>query len=145
MYYNKQAQFIPLFEGYCRQNDVDGKVINGSINGVPVKLKLCTTPESISKGFMDEEEPSDNNGILFVHPQDEVLNYWMKNVSFPLDIMFFNSDQELMKRHTMEGYKGEEDSDLKKYSSEVPCRFVVEMKKDWCKDNNIITGASLKF
>lgn len=145
MYYNNKAQFIPLFEGYCRQNDIDGKEIIGTVDGISVELTICSTAESISKGFMDREEPSSNKGMLFVHPEEDVLMYWMKNVKFPLDIMFFNSDMELMKRYTMEGYNGESDSDLKKYSSETPCRFVVEMKKDWCKDNNIITGCKLKF
>lgn len=145
MYINNKTYYIPLFEGFCRQNQVDGKEILASISGVPVVLKLATTIESISKGFTGQDEPKSNHGMLFVHPQDEVLTYWMKNVEFPLDIMFFNSDMELIKRRTMDGYKGEPDDELVRYSSESPCRFAVEMKKDWCKENNIITGCKLKF
>lgn len=145
MYINSKTYYIPLFEGYCRQNQVDGKEILASISGVPVVLKLATTIESISKGFMGKPEPKDNNGMLFVHPEDEVLTYWMKDVKFPLDIMFFNSSMELIKYKTMDGYKGESDSDLIRYSSESPCRFAIEMKKNWCRDNNIIVGSKLKF
>ncbi len=145
MYFNENKHYVPLFEGFCKQHQVDNKEITASISGCPVSLKLATTPDSISKGYMGKLEPKDNNGMMFVHPNDEVLNYWMKNVNYPLDILFFDSNMKLVKHITMDACGDLDDSDLPKYSSDKQARFAVELRGGWCKDNNISNNSRLKI
>jgi len=135
---------LPLFEGYCRKNDIDGREIVASISGVPVKLKVAANDDTQMKGFMGSDEPEDNKGILFVYDVEMPLQFWMKDVDFPLDILFFDSNMDLIDNFTMEAYNGEGEEDIKHYQSKSPARFAVELKSGWC-DKNLKDNCKLKF
>ena len=123
---------IQLFEGYCYKNDIDGKDIFATISGIPVKLKVASTDTSKSEGYCNKSEPEDNEGMIFVFDEEDNLGFWMKGVEFPLDILFFNSNGELVNHHAMSTVQ---DSDLITYNSEKPARFAVELRKGWCSDH----------
>lgn len=135
---------FPLFEGYCRKNDVDGKEIVATISGHRVKLKVAANNDTQMQGFMDKDEPEDDQGIIFVYDQELPLQFWMKNVNFPLDILFFDSKMNLVDNFTMDPYNGEDDDKLKRYQTKVPARFAVELKSGWC-DKNIKKDCKLRF
>ena len=132
MPYIKDHTIIPLFEGYCYQDDIDGKEISAVISGTPVKLTVASTDTSKSKGYSNKSEPEENKGMMFVFDKEENLGFWMKDVDFPLDILFFNSNGDLVKHHTMPTVK---DNKLITYNSEKPARFAVELRKGWCSDH----------
>ena len=92
MPYIKDHTIIPLFEGYCYQDDIDGKEISAVISGTPVKLTVASTDTSKSEGYSNKSEPEGNEGMMFVFDKEENLGFWMKDVDFPLDILFFNSN-----------------------------------------------------
>jgi uncharacterized membrane protein (UPF0127 family) len=135
---------LPLFEGYCRKNDMDGREIVATISGVPVKLKIAANNTTQMKGFMHEDEPEDDRGILFLYDNEIPLQFWMKNVNFPLDILFFDSNMNLINNYTMDSYNGETDVDLKRYNSERPAQYAVELKSGWC-NKNLKQDCKLKF
>ncbi len=94
---------IPLFESYCMKNEVDGVEIDARVANVPLRLKVASTPESQAQGYMNSEsEPVDGEGILFVYDADQPLGFWMKNVKFPLDVIFFDSFMNYLGHETME-------------------------------------------
>jgi uncharacterized membrane protein (UPF0127 family) len=127
---------IILFESYCRKVDIDGKSINVTLSGVDLKLKVASTQESQSKGYMDaDKSPLDNEGIIFVYDDDQPLSFWMKNVKFPLDIIFFDSSMEYIEHYTMEPGHEVEEKNLPKYKSTKPARFAVELPSGWCEKN----------
>ena len=128
---NNISSHIPLFESYCRQNNIDGISIHCEVGEFPFNLTIASTPNSLRKGYQNEENsPSSNEGMLFVYPQPMELSFWMKNVNFPLDIMFFDSNKSLVEYTTMD-----ENSYPNTYRSPVPCQYAIETKAGWCKDN----------
>lgn len=131
----KRTKYISLFEGKCRQSDVDGKEIKVSISGIQVNVKLATSDTTKYTGMMHSSEPSGNNGMMFVYDSDEIRRFWMKNVKYPLDIVFFNSKMEMVDHFTMKAYNGESDNDLKIYKSSKPATFAIELPSGWCKHN----------
>ena len=135
---------LSLFEGYCRRNQIDGKELTIYISGNPVKVKVAANEETKQAGFMNSDEPSGDNGMLFVYDIDSILRFWMKNVKFPLDIIFFNSDMEEVDRLNMTEYKGEPDNQLKIYMPKKPARFAVELPSGWC-DKNLKDKGTLKI
>jgi uncharacterized membrane protein (UPF0127 family) len=117
---------ILLFENYCKQDTVDNKTIDCNLGKCPMKLKIASTPQSQLKGYQDEKEPSDNEGILFVYPSEIQASFWMKDVSFPLDILFFNSNKELIDSMTMSP-----DSYPKIFTCKKPAQYAVETRSGW--------------
>jgi len=136
---------IPLFETFCRKSQVDGKTITVEVNGKPVKVKVATTPKSQEQGHMGAEVgPGDDEGILFVYDREEPLSFWMKNVPFGLDIIFFDSNMEYVGHQTMDPFDGSADHEIPRYSSKKPARFALEVPAGWC-DRNLDGKCTLKF
>ena len=87
-------------------------------------LKVASTPESQLIGYQNSEtSPEDDQGILFVYPKETHVAFWMKNVKFPLDILFFNSNKEMVHRETMQP-----NTYPKTYRCPVPVQYAVETK-----------------
>lgn len=127
---------IPLFEEYCRKNDIDGKEIEATISDISLKLKVAATPQSQAKGYSDSlDAPHENSGILFVYSEDQPLSFWMKKVNFPLDIIFFDSNMEYINHETMDPSDEVDDDQIPKYQSHKPARFAVELPSGWCEKN----------
>ena len=137
---------IPMFEGFCRKNEIDGKDIVATISGIKVTLNVAANIDTQAKGLMGSDEPENNNGMIFVYDSDDTLEFWMKNVEYPLDILFFNSKLELEDNLTMSPYSGEADEDLKIYKSKSPARYAVELRSGWAESNlKGDTDVTLKF
>lgn len=140
-----QNQPIPLFESFCKKVQVDGLPIDAKVAGVPLKLKALTTPLSQAKGYMGAEvAPNEDEGLLFIYDKPLPLSFWMKHVSFPLDIIFFDSDRNYLGHKTMAPHMGEPDHKLPRYRSDKPARFAVEVCDGWCK-KHLKPGATLDF
>jgi uncharacterized membrane protein (UPF0127 family) len=128
---SKEIKSIPLFENYCKQTTIDDKVIDCSIGEKSIKLKVASTPKSHSIGYQNaKDEPSDEDGILFVYPNECLSTFWMKNVNFPLDILFFNSNKELVGNQTMPT-----NSYPKTFKCNIPFQYAVETKAGWYDRN----------
>ena len=137
--------FIPIFEGYCRQNQIDGKDISAKIGDFDLKLKVCSTPESMMRGYSGRPAPKESEGMIFVYQQDQPLEFWMKGVDYPLDILFFNSSMALVDFLTMDPCGSSKDEGLPKYKSSKPAMFAVEVPAGWCESNKISKNCRLKF
>ena len=136
---------IPLFEGYCRKSAIDGKEIVARISGHPVKLIVAANDNTKAKGMMGSSEPDDTHGMIFVYEEPSILDFWMKNVEYPLDILFFGSDFELVDHFTMDPYNGESDESLKIYKSKEPAQYAVELKAGWADKNLKDSDLMLQF
>ena len=143
MQYN-QFKTISLFENFCKQCEIDGKDIQAKVSGIPLSLKVASTQDSISNGYRNFPKPKSGEGMLFVYEDETPLTFWMKGVDYPLDIMFFDSEMNLIEYLTMEPCGDSQDSDLPRYTCKKPARFAVEVPGGWCK-SNIESDCSLEF
>jgi uncharacterized membrane protein (UPF0127 family) len=145
MQYNNSNRMIPLFENYCRQNQIDGKMITADIDGRSLKLKVASTPDSMMQGYSNSDEPREGEGMIFIYPESAPLYFWMKGVDFPLDIIFFDSAMNMVEYLTMEPCGSAREEDLPRYQSSKPARFAVEVPANWCESNKISKNCRLKF
>lgn len=136
---------IPLFEGFCRKTQVDGLDINAAIGEHAFKLKVLSTPASQMKGYMNAtKSPEGGEGFLFVYDSPLPLEFWMKNVPFDLDIIFFDKDRNYIEHKTMSAGLNTPDDKLTHYRCSQNAQFAVETKAGWC-DSNLTSDAQLKF
>lgn len=59
-------------------------------------VELAKTSAEKSKGLMFRESLEDNRGMLFIYDSDGEYNFWMKNTLIPLDIIWINSEREVV-------------------------------------------------
>ncbi|MDZ7379397.1 MAG: DUF192 domain-containing protein, partial [candidate division KSB1 bacterium] len=57
-----------------------------------VPVEVADTPEKRTRGLMYRKDLPGNAGMLFVFPEPDVLEFWMKNTPLSLDIIFFDRD-----------------------------------------------------
>ena len=67
------------------------------INNKEYKVKEATSDEEKAKGLQGVTELPEDEGMLFYFDPPEDVQFWMKNVEIPLDIIFIDEDQEVIK------------------------------------------------
>ncbi len=60
------------------------------------KIELAQTNEELSNGLMFRKSLDKNSGMLFIFPEEDFYRFWMKNTLIPLDIIWINSDKEIV-------------------------------------------------
>ena len=60
------------------------------------EVKIARTIAQRAKGLMFREKIENNQGMLFVFKSEKKYSFWMKNVSFPLDIIWLNADKKVV-------------------------------------------------
>ena len=63
---------------------------------VDVQVELAQSPEELQQGLMHRESLGEQEGMLFLFGTEQPLDFWMKNTLIPLDIIFVNSEFEIV-------------------------------------------------
>ena len=66
------------------------------VNNYAVYVEIADSPAEYQKGLMFHEPLKANEGMLFVFQDETRRSFWMKNVFFPIDIIFINSDKKVV-------------------------------------------------
>ena len=119
---------------------------NTLLCGQPVTLETAKTNEEKSSGLMDRAGLPHNHGMIFVYDSDQMLTFWMKNVSFPISIGFFDSLGRLVSHEEMMAESPSvADHMLKRYSSSKAVRYAIEMSASWFEKETTTCVIDLGF
>ncbi len=80
--------FVILF-AFFRQNELKNEVI---LNGKAFFVETANTPAAMERGLSGHAPLADNQGMLFVFPTPGNYGFWMKDMTFPLDIIWFDAN-----------------------------------------------------
>lgn len=72
-------------------------MINITINNKQYQVREAKTEDEKTKGLQGIEKLPENEGMLFYYDSPQKVSIWMKNTLIPLDIIFINDDQEVIK------------------------------------------------
>lgn len=72
------------------------KTINLEINDKEYNVLVAQTEDEKATGLMNVEEMDDSEGMLFVYDHPQLLEFWMANTELELDVIFINSDWEVV-------------------------------------------------
>jgi uncharacterized membrane protein (UPF0127 family) len=64
---------------------------------VPIQVELANTPEKRATGLSGRAELPPGHGMFF----DKAGSYWMKDVEFPLDLLFLDKSGQVLEIHHM--------------------------------------------
>ena len=78
-------------ESIQAQQQEQNQTASVSVGIVNLLASLATTPESQSKGLAVKDSLSENEGMLFIFESPQKYSFWMKDMKFPIDIIWINS------------------------------------------------------
>jgi uncharacterized membrane protein (UPF0127 family) len=85
-------------------------------------VEIAETEETRHLGLMFRENMQEDQGMLFIFPNEEYQSFYMKNTIMPLDIIFINSKKQIVKIHRSTTPYSE-----KSLPSLKPAMYVVEL------------------
>lgn len=83
--------------------------------------------------------------MLFVFPQEQYLAFWMKDVFFPIDLLYLDSHGVVISIHPMEVQQGVPDSSLRLYYSPRPAMYALELLGGMAEAYGIQPGMVVEF
>ena len=101
------------------------------LGGHTLQVEVVKDFESRKQGLMYRESLAADHGMLFIYKDARVLTFWMRDTSIELSIAFMKPDGTILKIVDLEPFE------LKEKSSELPCRFALEVNRGWFAEHGI--------
>ena len=131
-----------LFQNYAKDAFIYlfGEPLNTVfINDQSIQVSIADDPKERQQGLSGVERLDANEGKLFIFDRSDYYGIWMKDMLFPLDILWI--DESLKIVHIEENVRPE--SYPASYNSPVPARFVLELNAFYVDTYKIQTGDTL--
>jgi uncharacterized protein len=115
-------------------------VVHAARGPVTISVEIANTPARREYGLMYRTNLGPEAGMLFLFPQDEDLQFWMKNTPLPLDMIFIDATR------TIAGIV----ADTQPFSTQArgvgkPSRYVLEVHAGFCATHGIASGDKVDF
>lgn len=117
-------------QNICTENCVQ-------IGGLVIPVEVADDFESRRIGLSYRETLAEDAGMLFVMPDKQRASFWMKDMNFPLDIVWIY-DNKIVNIH--ENLAPEGSQPVNSYSSKFPINYVLELNGGFVARNGVEVG-----
>ena len=107
-----------------------------SLKGETIRVDIADTPAERERGLSGRSGLGKNEGLLFVFPEEGQYGFWMKDMLFPIDIIWIANDGTIVyvvESATPESYPNA-------YLPPRAARYVLELPADWIRTHRVSTG-----
>lgn len=120
----------------------DGELdfVRGGEAYLTIDIEIAETDSAIVRGLMQRTSMPELSGMLFLMPDEELQGFWMSNTQISLDILFANSNGEIV--------------NVAKYTrplspesvpSRFPALYVIEVAAGFTDTHGIIEGDTIEW
>jgi uncharacterized protein len=105
-----------------------------------LRVEIAQEPEKRQQGLMGRTKIGEFEGMLFIFENDDERSFWMANTPLSLDIIFVNSNKEVVSiQKNAQPYSEES------LPSSKPAMYVVEVNGGFCERHGISEGAIIRW
>jgi uncharacterized protein len=118
--------------------------VNVTVNGLVLVADISVTNEQRTKGLSVKDGLAENEAMLFVFDNEAEHTFWMKDMKFPIDIIWIDSDKTIVHiEHNLQPcgygllcptYKPGQDS-----------LYVLETVSGFAEKHNVVQGTRVQF
>ncbi|MEI7452298.1 MAG: DUF192 domain-containing protein [Candidatus Falkowbacteria bacterium] len=120
------------------KNQTDTVVINGQT----IDVQIADTNQLRYQGLSGQKKICELCGMLFIFPETKVEEMVMRNMNFPLDIIYINNNKIVK----IDANLLPEGADpLFIYSSELPVDYILEVNSSFTDKYDITVGNEVTF
>ena len=112
------------------------------INNKIIKVLIADEPAEQTRGLSDRPRLEADQGMLFIFPKSQIRSFWMKNMRFPIDIIWIEDNKiiNISKNLPPEGQQPQNH-----YSSDKPANYVLEVNAGFVEEHSIEVADKIIF
>lgn len=116
------------------------------VGGTTVAVEVAATPADRARGLGGHTPLGEFEGMLFVFERPGHHAFWMKGMSFPIDIIWIDDGRVVhVEAHVPPPDPGSSDLTLPVYVPSAPARYVLEVTAGFTERHGIDAGASVEI
>ena len=117
------------------------------VDGAEFPVELAVTPEQRSQGLSGRDSLPPDTGMLFVFETEGNYTFWMKDMLFPLDLIWISAECGVVEvtANAPPPEPGQSTNDLPRYTPSVPARHVLEINAGEAAAADIDPGDPVEF
>ena len=119
------------------------EILNSEGKRIHINVEIADTPALRSQGLSGREDIGDYQGMLFVFNENGSYSFWMKDMNFPLDLIYIDETYYIV--DIIENKKPCTQQECKSFVPSVPFKYVLEVKGEFCDINRIDIGNAAIF
>lgn len=112
-----------------------------SIAGVSLHVAAAATPAQQEQGLSNTAPLLPDQGMLFLFPTPAVVPFWMKDMHYPLDIIWIDADKRVV----------DVTADLspstypQSFPPKAPAQYVLEVSAGFAQTHGVVIGTPVSF
>jgi hypothetical protein len=111
-----------------------------------VNVELARTEPQRARGLGGHAPLGEREGMLFIFDQPGLYAFWMKGMTFPLDIMWIEDDRVVhLEVDLPPPGPGSRDADLPVYGPRNPAHLVLEVHAGFAKKHGVGIGTLVEI
>ena len=111
------------------------------LNEGQLKAQIATTDYQRKKGLSNRDKLAKEEGMIFIFEEEKFHSIWMKDMNFPIDIIWIDSEKEIVDIKK----NASPDTYPESFRPNEPAKYVLEVKAGYIKSNNLQIGDTLNF
>jgi hypothetical protein len=128
---------------FTTTNETTLMVTKITFAGVTLTVELATTSAEQEQGLSDRNSMPADQGMLFVFSQEAQWGFWMHEMRFPLDIIWFNASRQAV--FIEQDLPPCTPSACLVYTPITNAMFVLEVNAGFVATNSVSLGESFVF
>ena len=132
---SKQVKPQPLSP--LDQNNISNKTdqARAVLNGKVFVLEVMDTPDKQREGLSGRDNIGQDQAMLFVFDQARIMDFWMKDMKFNIDLLWIKGDEIVAwEKNMLAPDPSLSDDKLRHYTSPFPADKVLELKSGTIDD-----------
>ena len=120
------------------------KKVNVTVNGVELVADIASTTEQRSKGLAVRDSMAENESMLFYFPKANDYSFWMKDMKFPIDIIWLDIDRYVIHiEHNLEPCTPNDGCPT--YKPDGKAQYVLEVVAGFANEFDVMEGTRVEF
>lgn len=116
--------------------------VSVQLGGTMFSARVATTDEEKTKGLSGTPSLAEGEAMLFVYDHDDKWSIWMKEMRYPIDIVWLNKDKKvvhIVKNAPPESYPYES------FTPKEDARYILELAAGTTSKRSIVIGTPATF
>lgn len=133
--------FYVLFPTNIKLQTETNEAVTIFINDQKFEAEIADTDEKRTLGLSGREDLPKDSGLLFIFPNPDYHPFWMKDMNFPIDILWIDENWTIV--NITENVQPE--SYPQTFQPQIPAKYVLEINAGLSRELNIKRGDKIRF